>query len=147
MPTQSEFRDGKEDDAKLVGMLRSPTSESGITPPLPVSGPPFQPQVELRNTIAEASQSLALLDFERLEELAIAFYKLNSDVRLMRPAERDDLARQVQQASMEMEVFARVIEATRANLNVMRRLRDLRQGCCEYDCPRLSLPETIHGDD
>src|SRR5258708_38553670 len=112
--------------------------------PLPELGPPFQAQIELRNTIAEASHSLALLDAERLEELATEFQKLNDDVRLMHPVERADLARQAQQASMEMAVFARAIEATRANLNVMRRLRDLRQGCREYDGPQLSLPETIH---
>jgi hypothetical protein len=31
-----------------------------------------------------------------------------------------------------MAIFARVIEATRANLNVMQRLRDLRTGRLEY---------------
>ena len=31
-----------------------------------------------------------------------------------------------------MAVFARVLEATRANLNVMNRLRELREGRLEY---------------
>jgi hypothetical protein len=31
-----------------------------------------------------------------------------------------------------MAVFARVLEATRANLSVMRRLRDLRAGRIDY---------------
>jgi hypothetical protein len=115
--------------------------------PLPECGPPFQHQPELRDTLAEASRSLVLLDAERLEELAIACQKLNCNVRLMEPAERADFARQAHEASKEMAVFAHVLEATRANLNVMRRLRDLREGCSEYDYPQLSLQETIHGDD
>jgi len=115
--------------------------------PLPELGPPFQPQIKLRNTIAEASLSLALLDADRLEELAFECRKLNNDARLMPSVERADLARQALQASKEMAVFARVIEATRANLNVMRRLRDLRQGGCEYDGPQLSLSERLLGND
>ena len=36
-----------------------------------------------------------------------------------------------------MAAFARVLEATRANLNVMKRLRDLRTGRLEYTVPQL----------
>jgi hypothetical protein len=35
-------------------------------------------------------------------------------------------------ATGDMAVFARVLEATRANLNVMNRLRELRAGRLEY---------------
>jgi hypothetical protein len=50
-----------------------------------------------------------------------------------------------------MAVFARVLEATRANLSVMHRLRELREGRLEYREPGLSstqwmLTEKGHGD-
>jgi hypothetical protein len=35
-----------------------------------------------------------------------------------------------------MAVLARVLEATRANLNVMNRLRELRGGRLEYGAPQ-----------
>jgi len=145
MPTQPEFRNGAEDVARTVGIVSPGWSAS--VPKRPESDNSLWRQPELRNTILEASCSLALLDADRLEELALELQKLNSDVRLMRPAERADLSRQAQEAAKEMAVFARVLDATLANLTVMRRLRDLRQGCFEYEYPPSSAPETIHGND
>ena len=49
-----------------------------------------------------------------------------------------------------MAVFARVLEATRANLNVMNRLRELRAGRLEYSGTagtRAVVAEDGHGDD
>ena len=49
----------------------------------------------------------------------------------------------------EMAVFARVLEATRANLNVMNRLRELRSGRLEYREPPAqgwAGTESGHGD-
>jgi hypothetical protein len=40
--------------------------------------------------------------------------------------------RQAREAKGDMAVFARVLEATRANLDVMNRLRELRAGRLEY---------------
>ena len=61
----------------------------------------------------------------------------------------DDLARQANEAETGMAVFARILEATRANLNVMQRLRELRASRLEYG----ELPgggwvrtESGHGD-
>ncbi|KAA6464731.1 hypothetical protein DYQ86_01855 [Acidobacteria bacterium AB60] len=105
-----------------------------------------QPQLQasdLRRIVREASQALAFLDVLRLEELAASCQKLISDSA--RPASSPALAVEVRQAAPEMAVFARVLEATRANLDVMRRLRALRQGSLEYNPTRQG--ESGHGDD
>ena len=47
-------------------------------------------------------------------------------------ARRTQLARQAREARGEMAVFARVLDGTRNNLNVLNRLRDLRAGRLEY---------------
>jgi hypothetical protein len=44
-----------------------------------------------------------------------------------------ELARQAREAVSEMAIFGRVLEATRSNLNVMNRLKDLRQGRTGYE--------------
>jgi aminopeptidase N len=87
---------------------------------------------ELKQLVSEASQALARLDAARLEELALACQALNRDLAPMSAAERKALARQAREAAGDMAVFARVLEATRANLNVMTRLRELRTGRVEY---------------
>jgi hypothetical protein len=108
---------------------------------------PHQPSSrlpELREIVTEASCALALLDVVRLEDLALACQRLNRNLESSVPAEGIELARQAREASGDMAVFARVLEATRANLAVMHRLRDLREGRLEYGRP---LPESIHGND
>lgn len=82
---------------------------------------------ELKQIVAEASHALAYLNAERLEELAGCCQALNRDLPL-----RGELARQALEAKAEMAVFEHVLEATRANLKVMRRLRELHQGVAEY---------------
>ena len=95
---------------------------------------------DLRRIVREASQALAFLDVIRLEELAISCQRLTRDVASLPPTE---LALQASRASTDMAVFARVIDATRANLDVMLRLRHLREGRVEYN-PML---ENVHGHD
>lgn len=88
--------------------------------------------MELKALVAEASRALARLDAGRLEELALSCQALN---RMPMPANADErrlLARQAREAAADMAVFARVLDATRANLNVMNRLRELRMGRLEY---------------
>jgi aminopeptidase N len=84
---------------------------------------------ELKQLVAEASQALARLDAGRLEELALSCQALN---RGLDTEDRAVLAQESREAAGEMAVFARVLEATRANLNVMNRLRELRAGRLEY---------------
>lgn len=100
---------------------------------------------ELKQLVAEASRSLARLDADRLQELALSCQALN---RNRTPAD-GELTRQARDASAEMAVFARVLEATRANLQVMRRLRQVRTGCLEYGERQVlgwSRTEGSHGD-
>jgi hypothetical protein len=87
---------------------------------------------ELKKLVVEASQALARLDADRLEELALSCQALNRDLASFSQEERRELARQAQEASADMAVFARVLEATRSNLKVMQRLRELRAGRLEY---------------
>jgi hypothetical protein len=98
----------------------------------------------LKELVVEASQALARLDADRLEELALTCQVLNRDLNrnangdagfnpaLASAVERRDLASQAREAVADLAVFGRVLEATRANLQVMCRLRDLRQGRREY---------------
>ena len=87
-------------------------------------------QPELKELVDEASQALARLDARRLEELALCCQSLtrtpgNAD-------QRQSLARQAREAAADMAIFARVLEATRANLQVMNRLKEMRAGRLEY---------------
>jgi hypothetical protein len=96
--------------------------------------------LEIREVVAEASRALARLDATRLEELALACQALNrasgshAEIDADPFSRRNDqkLARQAREATGDMKAFGRVLEATRANLSVMRRLRQLRDGPIEY---------------
>jgi hypothetical protein len=92
---------------------------------------------KLKELVVEASLALARLDADRLEELALSCQALNrdlaqSDLAHGDAADREALAIECKEAEGDMAVFARVLEATRANLNVMNRLRELRAGRLEY---------------
>jgi len=87
---------------------------------------------ELKELVWEASHALARLDTRRLEELALCCQALNRGLTPGGLADRADIARQAREAAEEMAVFARVMEATRANLAVMKRLQELRAGRLEY---------------
>jgi len=87
---------------------------------------------ELRELVAEASSALARLDAGRLEELALSCEALNRDLDTMSAGERALLAREAREAQSGMAVFARVLAATRSNLRVMNRLRELRMSSLEY---------------
>lgn len=82
---------------------------------------------ELKQVVREASQALALLDANRLDELACACRALRCDCM-----DRAELRRQAREAAGEMAVLARVLDATRGNLQVMNRLKDLREGRISY---------------
>jgi hypothetical protein len=95
----------------------------------------------LKEIVVEASKALARLDSNRLEELARSCAALNRDLAPLDAETRLSLAGQARDAAVEMAIFARVMEATRANLNVMERLRDLRAGRLEYG--ELPLQEWV----
>jgi aminopeptidase N len=105
---------------------------------------------ELKELVLEASRSLARLDADRLEELALSCQALNRELTPMSPAQRVSLARQSRAALGDMATFARVLEATRANLNVMNRLRALRAGRRDYTDRDVRAPageEILRGND
>jgi hypothetical protein len=93
-----------------------------------------EPIPEMKAVVVEASRALALLDTARLEELALSCEALNRSLALENSdtGMRQDLVRQAHGAQADMAVFARVLEATRTNLNVMKRLREMRLGELEY---------------
>jgi hypothetical protein len=100
-------------------------------------------QPELKQLVVEASQALARLDAARLQELALSCQALNRD--LNRDPNRDltsdtdtrgSLAQQAREAAGEMAVFARVLDATRNNLHLINRLREVRAGRLEYSEPQ-----------
>ncbi len=101
---------------------------------------------EIRQVVQEASQALARLDPVRLEELAESCAALQRDLLIANALEQAAFAQQARRAAADMGVFARVLEATHANLEVMRRLRDLRQGRSEYAAAAV-LPEKRNGLD
>ncbi|MDR3725800.1 MAG: hypothetical protein P4K86_02035 [Terracidiphilus sp.] len=87
---------------------------------------------ELKKLVAEASRALACLDADRLEELALSCQALNRDWTPGDARQRAELARQAKDASGDIAVLARVIEATNGNFQVMKRLRGLRADRLEY---------------
>jgi len=95
---------------------------------------------KLKELVVEASRALARLDAGRLEELALSCQALNRELTPANLEQREALVRQSREAAGDMATFARVLEATRANLNVMNRLRDLRLGRLEYTRPQMRGP-------
>lgn len=87
---------------------------------------------ELREVVVEASLALARLDAKRLEELALSCQALNRDLVALADTERRETARQARDAAGEMTVFGRVLDETRANLDVINRMRQPRGGRLEY---------------
>jgi len=105
---------------------------------------------ELKALVAEATRALAQLDADRLEELALCCQALNRDLEAAGPARpalvSNDLVRQSREAQADMALFGRVLDATRANLAVMNRLRALRRGRpLEYGTAS-HLPGSGYGD-
>jgi hypothetical protein len=111
-------------------------------------GPP-RDHPKLKQLVAQASQALARLDAGRLEELALSCQLLNRDIEAFGAEDRIRLAREAREATRDMALFARVLEVTRGNLNLMNRLRELRAGRLEYSETQArgwSRAESSHGD-
>jgi hypothetical protein len=86
----------------------------------------------LEELVIEATRALARLDVARLEELALSCQALTRMPLPTTGKEHEAFGRKARAARREMAVFARVLEATRANLKVMERLRELRAGTAGY---------------
>jgi hypothetical protein len=106
-------------------------------------------QPELKQLVTEASRALARLDASRLEELALSCQALNRDLAMAGAEDRVQLARQAREAAGEMAAFAKVLDMTRGNLNVMFRLQQQRSGRLEYSerpANGWAPPGSGHGD-
>jgi len=107
---------------------------------------------QLRELVVEASRALASLDAARLEELALSCQALNRDFETADSTRRAEMVHQSAEARRDMAVFARVLEATKANLAVINRIRALRAGRAlsytelEARFPRKAQAEIGHGD-
>lgn len=111
---------------------------------------------KLKELVVEASRALSRLDADRLEELALSCQALNRALVQEDADVRAALAAEAKDATGDMAVFARVLEATRANLSVMSRLSELRAGRLEYregrfapgvsPAPAWRRTESGHGD-
>jgi hypothetical protein len=97
---------------------------------------------ELKSLLLEASQALARLDARRLEEIALlctALIREDSQCGLS--------ALNSPEIRKELTVFGCVVEATKANLGVLRSLRDRENLDLDYSLPALrSTSEVAHGD-
>ena len=103
---------------------------------------------KLKALVVEASKALARLDAGRLEELAQMCEALNREQPPVSAEERERWAREAREAVGEMAVLGRVLEATRTNLKVMQRLRELRTGLIEYrESAGWTGTGRRHGDD
>ena len=99
---------------------------------------------ELKAMVAEAVRSLAKLDADRLEELAVSCHALNCD---MTPAGQHAFEREVRAAKKDMAALAQVLQATGANAAVLRQLRE-HSSRREYSVlrePRMREEEAAHG--
>jgi hypothetical protein len=107
-------------------------------------------QPGLKSMLAEASLALANLDGERLEEMALSCAALVRDADGERGEARKQCESGLGAAKQEMAIFVRVLEATRANLEVIHRLLPVRAARLEYgpdprDCVDAA-EESEHGD-
>jgi hypothetical protein len=103
----------------------------------------------LKDMITEASLALARLDSDRLEELGLSFEALTRG--LGNPDENKEISFECEARDtvQQMAVFSRVLEATRSNLNVMQRLREMRARrveCLDSQDNPLVCGSGLHGD-
>lgn len=82
---------------------------------------------DLQQILLEASACLARLDADRLEDLAASCRMLMREPRNAEPAKNADLAQQAHTSQPALRVLGRVLHATHANLQVLRRLQ-VQQG-------------------
>jgi DNA gyrase/topoisomerase IV subunit A len=88
---------------------------------------------ELKTLIQEACTALAQLDAGRLEELALSCRALNRSEVPVRRTEKD-----ARSLYAELSVLEGILKATKANLDVLRRILRMRETQSAYDPRRFS---------
>jgi hypothetical protein len=89
---------------------------------------------EQKSLIVEAAGALARLDADRLEEMALSCEALNRRLIPAGFSGSEAAAFESNSLAREIAILARVLEATRANMNVLRRLGEARLTAIEYGC-------------
>lgn len=105
---------------------------------------------ELKEIVVAASRALAQLDADRLEELASSCQALNRELTIATGTAQQELKDQARAAQNDLQIFARVLDVTRANLDVIRRLREIRMGRRGYGDEQArgwTELENVHGLD
>jgi len=103
----------------------------------------LQGSQSLKTLIEEATAALGRMDAERLAELALSCEALNRELPAG-SAEARRRSAEVREAGKAMRVFLRVLDATRANAEFLRRLRE-PSGQLEYG-PRWSAGWSVDGN-
>jgi hypothetical protein len=85
----------------------------------------------LTDMVVEASQALARLDADRLEALAISCLLLNRSLD-EETLERETLGSEARNAVADLGTLKTLLAATKANLEVMNRAKDLRRELPQY---------------
>jgi len=109
----------------------------------------YRVRPSLKHMITEASLALARLDSDRLEELGLSCEALTRGLRNSSENNKTSFECEVRNAAQEMAVFSRVLEATRSNLTVMHRLREMRgrrMECVGSQDNPLVCGSGLHGD-
>lgn len=101
---------------------------------------------ELTRIAREASRALTLLDADHLERLARTCDGMTAVCRKGWGRRSPFVASGAPQLGRELAGLSRILDATRANLAVMERLRDLREGRLEYRPPHAEA-KASHGND
>ena len=97
--------------------------------------------------LSEATRSLARLDADRLEELALSCAALIRDWEQSEGDDRQRLALDLAEARPQMDSFARVLEVTRSNLEVTARLRRAALVRAGSECALWAGGRSPHGYD
>ncbi len=106
-------------------------------------------QYDLKEILGEASRALARLDANRLEDMTRRCEALVCGSDTEPEAKRPPM---LAESAMDNEIttFARVVEATRINLQVLRRLTEIEAGQLEYSfatAGRNRAKRNEHGHD
>jgi hypothetical protein len=89
---------------------------------------------EQKSLIVEAAGALARLDADRLEEMALSCEALNRRPVPAGSSWSEAATPVLNDLRREIAILARVLEATRVNMNVLRRLGRSRLTAIEYGC-------------
>lgn len=90
---------------------------------------------KMKDVVVEASRALANIDAERLEELALSCKALNREQKNLSSDHRARFVSDVIDSRQELALLGSVLDATRANLRVLRHLQAMRVGLVGYAGP------------